>query len=91
MLRRLKKDVARQLPVKRRQVVRLPRPHNEDWPPTLGSKRLYNGNLVKTCHLWRHLSREAAMPCSCQQAVASQKPQGRQRSTAMALHIYVGF
>ena len=36
MLRRLKRDVMSQLPAKRRQVVRLPRPRASDWPPAGG-------------------------------------------------------
>ena len=32
MLRRLKRDVMAELPPKRRQVVRLPRPKSADWP-----------------------------------------------------------
>lgn len=32
MLRRLKRDVMAELPPKRRQVVRLPRPRPSDWP-----------------------------------------------------------
>lgn len=32
MLRRLKRDVMAELPPKRRQVVRLPRPKPSDWP-----------------------------------------------------------
>ncbi len=32
MLRRLKRDVMAELPPKRRQVVRLPRPKPADWP-----------------------------------------------------------
>jgi hypothetical protein len=38
MLRRLKRDVMSQLPAKRRQVVRLPRPRASDWPPAGGHK-----------------------------------------------------
>lgn len=34
MLRRLKREVMAQLPAKRRQVVRLPRPRPADWPPS---------------------------------------------------------
>lgn len=34
MLRRLKREVMSQLPAKRRQVVRLPRPRPSDWPTT---------------------------------------------------------
>lgn len=37
MLRRLKREVMSQLPAKRRQVVRLPRPRPSDWPPAGGS------------------------------------------------------
>lgn len=33
MVRRLKREVAEQLPAKRRQVVRLPKPRLQDWPP----------------------------------------------------------
>lgn len=36
MLRRLKREVMSQLPAKRRQVVRLPRPRASDWPPAGG-------------------------------------------------------
>lgn len=32
-MRRLKAEVAEQLPAKRRQVVRLPKPRPQDWPP----------------------------------------------------------
>ncbi len=36
MLRRTKRDVLGQLPEKRRQVVRLPKPKPEDWPDKRG-------------------------------------------------------
>ena len=38
MLRRLKRDVLAQLPRKRRQVVRLPRPNAADWAAAGGEQ-----------------------------------------------------
>jgi hypothetical protein len=39
MLRRLKRDVLDQLPAKRRQVIRLPKPPPKDWPKRDGARR----------------------------------------------------
>jgi len=50
MIRRLKSEVMAQLPPKRRQVVRLPKPRPQDWPK-LGarldpSRRRFGANVV---------------------------------------------
>lgn len=47
MLRRLKRDVMAELPPKRRQVVRLPRPKPADWP----NQELAEGTIILLIHL----------------------------------------
>ena len=46
MLRRLKREVMGQLPPKRRQVVRLPQPAREDWPPGHHQKKEGEGKHI---------------------------------------------